>query len=36
MNRLNVVPQVNTPLDDAKAGLALIDEALAVADGYVT
>jgi taurine--2-oxoglutarate transaminase len=36
MNRLNVVPPVNTPVDDAKAGLALIDEALAVADGYVT
>jgi len=36
MNRLNVVPPVNTPVDDAKAGLALIDEALAVADTYVT
>jgi taurine--2-oxoglutarate transaminase len=35
-NRLHVVPPVTTPVDDVKQGLALLDEALAVADGYVT
>jgi len=33
-NRIHVVPPCNTPVEDARAGLAIIDEALAIADGY--
>ncbi len=35
-NRLNVVPPVTTSVADVEAGLALIDEALKVADTHVT
>lgn len=35
MNRLNVVPPLTTSVADAEAGIALLDEALKVADGYV-
>ena len=35
-NRLHVVPPCNTPVDEVRHGLAIIDEALAVADAYVT
>lgn len=35
-NRLHVVPPCNTPVDEVHQGLAIIDEALNVADGYVT
>jgi taurine--2-oxoglutarate transaminase len=34
-NRLNVVPPVTTSVDDVEAGIALIDEALKVADAHV-
>jgi taurine--2-oxoglutarate transaminase len=33
-NRLHVVPPCNTSVDDVRQGLAIIDDALAVADGY--
>jgi taurine--2-oxoglutarate transaminase len=33
-NRLHVVPPCNTSIDDVRQGLAIIDDALAVADGY--
>jgi taurine--2-oxoglutarate transaminase len=35
-NRLHVVPPLTTSDDDVRAGLAVIDEALEVADSYVT
>jgi taurine--2-oxoglutarate transaminase len=35
-NRLHVVPPCNTPVDEVHQGLAIIDEALNVADSYVT
>jgi len=35
-NRLHVVPPCNTPVDEVHQGLAIIDEALSVADSYVT
>jgi taurine--2-oxoglutarate transaminase len=35
-NRLHVVPPCNTPVDEVRQGLAIIDEALSVADAYVT
>jgi taurine---2-oxoglutarate transaminase len=35
-NRLHVVPPCNTPVDEVHQGLAIIDEALSVADAYVT
>jgi taurine--2-oxoglutarate transaminase len=33
-NRLHVVPPCNTSIDDVRRGLAIIDDALAVADAY--
>ena len=33
-NRLHVVPPCNTSIDDVRQGLAIIDDALAVADAY--
>lgn len=35
MNRLNVVPPVTTSTTDVEAGLAVLDEALTVADKHV-
>jgi taurine--2-oxoglutarate transaminase len=35
-NRLHVVPPCTISVEDARAGLAILDEALTVADGYVT
>lgn len=35
-NRLNVVPPVTTSVADVEAGLALIDEALKIADAHLT
>jgi taurine--2-oxoglutarate transaminase len=35
-NRLHVVPPCTTPVDEVHQGLAIIDEALSVADSYVT
>ena len=35
-NRMHVVPPCNTPVDEVRQGLAIIDEALSVADSYVT
>jgi taurine--2-oxoglutarate transaminase len=35
-NRLHVVPPCNTPVDEVRQGLAIIDDALSVADGFVT
>ena len=35
-NRLHVVPPCNTPVHEVRQGLAIIDEALAVADSFVT
>ncbi|MFM2071634.1 MAG: hypothetical protein RLZZ623_1897 [Actinomycetota bacterium] len=35
-NRLHVVPPCNTPIDEVHHGLAIIDEALSVADAFVT
>jgi taurine--2-oxoglutarate transaminase len=35
-NRLHVVPPCNTPVDEVHQGLAIIDDALSVADGFVT
>jgi taurine---2-oxoglutarate transaminase len=35
-NRLHVVPPCNTPVDEVHQGLAIIDEALSVADALVT
>jgi taurine---2-oxoglutarate transaminase len=35
-NRLHVVPPCNTPVDEVHQGLAIIDEALSVADAFVT
>ncbi|HXH57328.1 MAG TPA: hypothetical protein VNL12_08485 [Iamia sp.] len=35
MNRLNVVPPVTTSTTDVEAGLAVLDEALTVADEHV-
>jgi taurine--2-oxoglutarate transaminase len=35
-NRLHVVPPCNTPIDEVHHGLAIIDEALNVADAFVT
>jgi taurine---2-oxoglutarate transaminase len=35
-NRLHVVPPCNTPVDEVHQGLAIIDEALSVADGFYT
>ena len=35
-NRLHVVPPCNTPVDEVHQGLAIIDEALTVADGFVS
>ena len=35
-NRMHVVPPCTISDDDAREGLAIIDEALSVADGYVT
>ena len=35
-NRLHVVPPCNTSVDDVRLGLAIIDDALTVADGYCT
>jgi taurine---2-oxoglutarate transaminase len=35
-NRLHVVPPCNTPVDEVHQGLAIIDEALSVADSFVT
>jgi taurine---2-oxoglutarate transaminase len=35
-NRLHVVPPCNTPVDEVHQGLAIIDEALNVADSFVT
>ena len=34
-NRVHVVPPCNTPIDEVHHGLAIIDEALSVADSYV-
>jgi taurine--2-oxoglutarate transaminase len=34
-NRIHVCPPLVISDDDARAGLAILDEALAVADGYV-
>ncbi len=34
-NRLNVVPPATTSVADVEAGIALVDEALKVADSYV-
>ena len=33
-NRIHVVPPCNTPVEDVKAGLAIIDEVLDIADKY--
>jgi taurine---2-oxoglutarate transaminase len=35
-NRLHVVPPCNTPVHEVRQGLAIIDEALTVADSFVT
>jgi taurine--2-oxoglutarate transaminase len=35
-NRLHVVPPLNIPIDDAKQGLALLDDALEVGDSFCT
>jgi taurine---2-oxoglutarate transaminase len=35
-NRMHVVPPCNTPVAQVREGLAIIDEALSVADAYVT
>jgi taurine--2-oxoglutarate transaminase len=35
-NRMHVVPPCNTPVDEVRQGLAIIDEALSVTDAYVT
>ena len=35
-NRVHVVPPLNTSVEDVNLGLSVIDEALAIADGYVT
>ena len=35
-NRTHVVPPCNTPVDEVEAGLAILDEALSITDGYVT
>ena len=35
-NRIHVVPPCNTSVDDVRRGLAVIDDALAVADAYCT
>ena len=35
-NRLHVVPPCTTPIDEVHQGLAIIDEALSVADAFVT
>jgi len=35
-NRLHVVPPCTTPVDEVRQGLAIIDDALQVADRYVT
>jgi taurine---2-oxoglutarate transaminase len=35
-NRLHVVPPCNTPVDEIHQGLAIIDEALSVADSFYT
>ena len=35
-NRLHVVPPCNTPDEEVRKGLAIIDEVLAVADAYAT
>jgi taurine---2-oxoglutarate transaminase len=35
-NRMHVVPPCNTPVHEVEQGLAIIDEALSVADAYVT
>ena len=35
-NRLHVVPPCTTSIDEVRQGLAIIDEALAVTDAYVT
>jgi taurine--2-oxoglutarate transaminase len=35
-NRMHVVPPCNTPVHEVQQGLAIIDEALSVADAYVT
>ena len=35
-NRLHVVPPCNTPVDQVREGLAIIDDALSVADAYAT
>ena len=35
-NRTHVVPPCNTSVDDVEQGLAILDEALTVADGYYT
>ena len=33
-NRIHVVPPCNTPVDDLRQGLAILDEVLTIADGY--
>ncbi len=33
-NRIHVVPPCNTPVDDLRHGLAILDEVLTLADGY--
>ena len=35
-NRTHVVPPCNTPADEVREGLAILDEALTVADGFYT
>ena len=35
-NRIHVVPPCTIPVEDARLGLEVIDEALAVADRYLT
>jgi taurine--2-oxoglutarate transaminase len=35
-NRVHVVPPCNTPVEDVRAGIAVIDEALELADRYCT
>jgi taurine--2-oxoglutarate transaminase len=35
-NRMHVVPPCNTPIDEVRHGLAIIDEVLSVADAFVT
>ena len=35
-NRLYVVPPINTPADEARAGIAIIDEVLELADQHYT